>query len=88
VSDVQVPSIADTLKDSGIDPQGAGDTSSISSSTSIADETPGVGLEDALDSVREAEQEVPGQAPQPPSAPQAPQQPPYPPQQPPLPPQQ
>ncbi|QCR19208.1 paraslipin [Agrococcus sp. SGAir0287] len=88
VSDVEVPSIADTLKDSGIDPRGAGETSTISSSTSIADETPGVGLEDALDSVREAEQEVPGQAPQPP-APQPPStpQPPTPPQ-PPVPPQQ
>ncbi len=87
VSDVAVPSIAETLQDSGIDPQGAGESTSISSSTSIADETPGVGLEDALDSVREAEQEVPGQAPEPgrrsPSAPQppAPPQPPYPPQQ-------
>ena len=81
VSDVSVPSIAETLRGSGIDPQGAGESNTISSTTSLADETPGVGLEEALDSVREAEAEVPGQAPQPPAAPQQPEQPPQPPQQ-------
>lgn len=59
VSDVEVPSIAETLESSGIDPQGAGSVDQVSSRTSLADEVPDTDLGDALDSAREAKAEAP-----------------------------
>ena len=53
VKDVEVPSIAETLKSSGIDPKDAGQDQTISSSTSLADETPDAGYEAAVKTVRE-----------------------------------
>lgn len=59
VSDVDVPSIAETLEASGIDPQGAGQTDTVSSRTSLADETPDADYGDALEAARDAAAEVP-----------------------------
>ena len=61
VKDVEVPSIADTLRSSGIDPKDAGADQTISSDTSLAEETPDAGYEDAVQTVRE---EAPGRDPQ------------------------
>ncbi len=59
VSDVEVPSIAETLQASGIDPQGAGSTDTVSSSTSLADETPSTDYSEAVEAARQAANEVP-----------------------------
>lgn len=59
VSDVEVPSIAETLQASGIDPQGAGRTDTVSSSTSLADETPDTDYSEAIETAREAAAEAP-----------------------------
>lgn len=66
VKDVEVPSIADTLRSSGIDPKGAGQEQTISSDTSLADETPSAGYEDAVQTARE---EIPGVSPETPEVP-------------------
>jgi regulator of protease activity HflC (stomatin/prohibitin superfamily) len=59
VSDVEVPTIAETLRSSGIDPQGAGETDSVSSSTSLADETPSADYSEAVEAARWASSDVP-----------------------------
>ncbi len=59
VSDVEVPSIAETLQASGIDPQGAGETDTVSSTTSLADETPSADYDDALETARDVAADVP-----------------------------
>ncbi|HIY65310.1 MAG TPA: SPFH/Band 7/PHB domain protein [Candidatus Agrococcus pullicola] len=61
VKDVEVPSIAETLASSGIDPKDAGQDQTISSSTSLADETPDAGYDAAVQTVRE---ELPSRDPQ------------------------
>ena len=59
VSDVEVPSIAETLQASGIDPQDAGRTDTVSSTTSLADETPDTDYSEAIETAREAAAEAP-----------------------------
>jgi regulator of protease activity HflC (stomatin/prohibitin superfamily) len=59
VSDVEVPSIAETLQASGIDPQGAGRTDSVSSRTSLTDETPSADYSEAVEAAREAAADLP-----------------------------
>ncbi|MCR8669716.1 SPFH domain-containing protein [Agrococcus sp. HG114] len=59
VSDVDVPTIAETLEASGIDPRGAGAAGTVSSSTSLADETPSADYTDAVEAARQAADEVP-----------------------------
>ncbi len=59
VSDVEVPSIAETLQASGIDPQDAGRTDTVSSTTSLADETPDADYSEAIEAAREAAADAP-----------------------------
>ena len=59
VSDVEVPSIAETLQASGIDPKDAGRVDTVSSSTSLADETPSTDYSEALETVREVKADAP-----------------------------
>jgi len=59
LSDVEVPSIAETLQASGIDPKDAGRIDSVSSSTSLADETPSTEYDEALETAREAVADAP-----------------------------
>ncbi len=59
VSDVEVPSIAETLQASGIDPKDAGRTDTVSSTTSLADETPDTDYSEAIETAREAAADVP-----------------------------
>lgn len=63
-SDVEVPSIAETLADSGIDPAGAGETEPVSSSTSFAAETPDADLDGALRTARDAAAQLPPPSPE------------------------
>ncbi len=59
MSDVEVPSIAETLQASGIDPKDAGRTDTVSSSTSLADETPDTDYSEAIETAREASADAP-----------------------------
>ncbi|WP_430593584.1 SPFH domain-containing protein [Humidisolicoccus flavus] len=80
VSDVDVPSIAETLQQSGINPDGAGQARTISNETDLAAETPTTSIDDALRSAQHATDEA-ARAPKqsqtgdvPPAPPSAPQQ--------------
>ncbi|SFS18229.1 SPFH domain, Band 7 family protein [Agrococcus baldri] len=71
VSDVEVPSIAETLQASGIDPKDAGRIDNVSSSTSLADETPDTDYSEAIETAREVRADAPAVDPE--DLPDAPQ---------------